>query len=264
MPALQPRQRRGAPTTRPWSSTSRAANDQIFPLILTSPAGAIVDEEVFSADAVTPDEDIVDGQRLRRPVHRSPATTSTTWSSSSRTRSTRACSAPGEHDGVDPELLRRLVEPEARRPGGQHRRRRTAASRRPTSRTSSGNDKVTVIDGPGGEIRYIVFNFNTQPYGATTPRPTRPRRWPCARPSPTSSTATRSRTQVYKGTYRRCTPSSRRASPAPPRCSRTCTATATADRMRPRPRPRPRGRRRHDPGRAQPAVQPGPLRSVLG
>ena len=28
---------------------------------------------------------------------------------------------------------------------------------------------VKVIDGPGGEIRYIVFNFNTQPYGATTP-----------------------------------------------------------------------------------------------
>jgi peptide/nickel transport system substrate-binding protein len=26
-----------------------------------------------------------------------------------------------------------------------------------------------VHDGPGGEIRYIVFNFNTQPYGATQP-----------------------------------------------------------------------------------------------
>ena len=33
----------------------------------------------------------------------------------------------------------------------------------------STNDAVTVHDGPGGEIRYIVFNFNTMPYGATTP-----------------------------------------------------------------------------------------------
>ena len=28
------------------------------------------------------------------------------------------------------------------------------------------NNKVKVVDGPGGEIRYIVFNFNTMPYGA--------------------------------------------------------------------------------------------------
>ena len=27
---------------------------------------------------------------------------------------------------------------------------------------------MKVVDGPGGEIRYIVFNFDTQPYGATT------------------------------------------------------------------------------------------------
>ncbi|WP_418606568.1 hypothetical protein [Georgenia sp. SUBG003] len=28
-----------------------------------------------------------------------------------------------------------------------------------------GADNLTIHDGPGGEIRYIVFNFNTQPYG---------------------------------------------------------------------------------------------------
>jgi peptide/nickel transport system substrate-binding protein len=30
------------------------------------------------------------------------------------------------------------------------------------------NKSVKVTTGPGGEIRYIVFNFNTQPFGATT------------------------------------------------------------------------------------------------
>ena len=31
-----------------------------------------------------------------------------------------------------------------------------------------GNDNVKVVDGPGGEIRYLVFNFDTMPFGATT------------------------------------------------------------------------------------------------
>ncbi|NEJ54601.1 peptide ABC transporter substrate-binding protein, partial [Rhizobium leguminosarum] len=30
------------------------------------------------------------------------------------------------------------------------------------------DSKVTVHDGPGGEIRYIVFNFDTMPFGAKT------------------------------------------------------------------------------------------------
>jgi peptide/nickel transport system substrate-binding protein len=65
----------------------------------------------------------------------------------------------------------------------------------------SGNDNVQVIDGPGGEIRYIVFNFNTQPYGATTPEA-----------DPAKALAVRQAIadlidrdeiseQVYKGTY---------------------------------------------------------------
>jgi peptide/nickel transport system substrate-binding protein len=31
-----------------------------------------------------------------------------------------------------------------------------------------GNSKVKIVDGPGGEIRYIVFNFDTMPFGAKT------------------------------------------------------------------------------------------------
>jgi peptide/nickel transport system substrate-binding protein len=64
-----------------------------------------------------------------------------------------------------------------------------------------GDKKVKVVDGPGGEIRYIVFNFNTQPYGATT-----------AEKDPAKALAVRQAVadlvdrkelsdQVYKGTY---------------------------------------------------------------
>src|SRR3954454_5781136 len=37
----------------------KSENDQVFPQILSSPAGPIVDEEVFSPDKVTPDDEIV-------------------------------------------------------------------------------------------------------------------------------------------------------------------------------------------------------------
>ena len=42
--------------------TLKAANDQIWPQILSSPAAPIVDEQVFSADKVTSDDDIVKGK----------------------------------------------------------------------------------------------------------------------------------------------------------------------------------------------------------
>jgi peptide/nickel transport system substrate-binding protein len=64
-----------------------------------------------------------------------------------------------------------------------------------------GNDAVKVVDGPGGELRYVVFNFDTMPYGAKTPEA-----------DPTKAQAVRQAfaslidrqaiaTQVYKDTY---------------------------------------------------------------
>jgi len=38
------------------------ANDQVFPQVLSTSAGSIVDEQVFSADKVTPDKEIVKGE----------------------------------------------------------------------------------------------------------------------------------------------------------------------------------------------------------
>src|SRR5215212_6589730 len=44
-----------------------SGNDQTFPQILSSPAGPIVDEEVFSATELTPDQEIVDGNAFAGP-----------------------------------------------------------------------------------------------------------------------------------------------------------------------------------------------------
>jgi peptide/nickel transport system substrate-binding protein len=45
----------------------KSENDQVFPFILTSFPGAIVDDEVFSADALTPDDEIVEANAFGGP-----------------------------------------------------------------------------------------------------------------------------------------------------------------------------------------------------
>ena len=138
------------------------------------------------------------------------------------------------------QVLRRLEQPEARRAAGQHRRRvpqpLADRHRRPEQGRQGQGHK-----GPGGESRYIVFNFDTMPFGAKTAdadpakalavrqavgRPRRPRR-------------DRRRRSTRAPTCR-CTPTCRRASPAPPSRSRTSTATERRPDRSTRPRPRSR------------------------
>ncbi len=76
--------------------------DQTWPQVLSSPAGPIVDEQVFSADKLTPAADIVKGKafagstrsaptrRTTRSSTRRTRTTTASWASRRRTRSRRA------------------------------------------------------------------------------------------------------------------------------------------------------------------------------
>ncbi|MBN9216158.1 MAG: peptide ABC transporter substrate-binding protein [Microbacterium sp. SCN 70-200] len=141
-------------------------NDQVFPFILTSFPGAIVDEEVFSADAVTPDQDIVDGDAFGGPYK------ITSWDFNKSVEFTPNENYKGLLDapvnsGV---ILSYFAESSNLKLAVQQGD--VDVAYRSLSATDvedlSGNDAVKVVDGPGGEIRYIVFNFNTQPYGATT------------------------------------------------------------------------------------------------
>ena len=174
-------------------------NDQVFPFILTSFPGAIVDEEVFSADAITPDEDIVAGDAFAGPYK------ITSWDFNKTVEF-----APNENykglldkaanTGV---ILSYFAESSNLKLAVQQGD--VDVAYRSLSATDiddlKGNDAVNVVDGPGGEIRYIVFNFNTQPYGATT-----------AEADPAKALAVRQAVadlvdreaiseQVYKGTY---------------------------------------------------------------
>ena len=178
----------------------KSENDQVFPFILTSFPGAIVDDEVFLADAITPDQDIVDANAFGGPY------VITSWDFNQTVEfapnpeyKSNALDAP-VNDGVilsyyaDSSNLKLDVQE------GQ-----IDVAYRSLSATDvadlEADEDVTVHHGPGGEIRYIVFNFNTQPFGATT-----------AEADPAKALAVRQAVadlidrealsdQVYKGTY---------------------------------------------------------------
>ena len=174
-------------------------NDQTFPLILTSFPGAIVDEDVFSADAVTPDEEIVDANAFGGPYVITSYDFNTTVELEPNPEY-QGVLDPAENEGVilsyyaDSANLKLDVQEGA-----------IDVAYRSLSPTDvedlRGNENVTVTDGPGGETRYIVFNFNTMPFGATT-----------AEADPAKAQAVRQAMaalidrepiaeQVYRGTY---------------------------------------------------------------
>ncbi|MCI1640951.1 MAG: ABC transporter substrate-binding protein [Actinomyces sp.] len=143
----------------------KSANDQTFPQVLSSPAGPIVDEEVFDPDALTPSADIVAGNAfggqyvistyqenqtiLYEPNpdyggHRDPAANdSVTVSYFADSSNLKLAVQQGDVDVAYRSLSATDIA------------------------DLENDDNVTVQTGPGGEIRYIVFNFDTQPYGSS-------------------------------------------------------------------------------------------------
>jgi peptide/nickel transport system substrate-binding protein len=145
----------------------KSENDQIFPQILSSPAGPIVDEEVFSPDAVTPDDDIVKGKAFHGQY----------TIESYKLNSLVSYKAYPDYKGLLGKAKTGTVNVKYYADSSNLKldvqKGDIDVAFRSLSATDiddlRGNDKVKVVDGPGGEIRYITFNFDTQPYGAKTP-----------------------------------------------------------------------------------------------
>jgi peptide/nickel transport system substrate-binding protein len=177
----------------------KSENDQVFPQILSSPAGPIVDEDVFSPTALTPDQDIVDGEAFAGPY------TITSYDLNNLV----SYKANPDYEGLlgapKTETVNVKYYADSSNLKLDIQEGNIDVAFRSLSATDiddlRGNDKVQVVDGPGGEIRYIVFNFDTQPYGAKTPEA-----------DPAKALAVRQAVanlidreeiadQVYKGTY---------------------------------------------------------------
>jgi len=141
-------------------------NDQTWPQVLSSPAGPIVDEQVFSADKVTSDDDIVKGKafagqyvissyKVNELVNYEPnkdyqgelgaaENSSVTVKYYADASNLKLAIGNGDIDVAFRSLSATDVEDLGK------------------------NSKVQVVKGPGGEIRYIVFNMATMPFGTKT------------------------------------------------------------------------------------------------
>ncbi|MDJ0348444.1 ABC transporter substrate-binding protein [Cryobacterium sp. PH29-G1] len=179
--------------------TLKVGNDQIFPQILSSPAGVIVDEETLSATEVTPDADIFDANAFAGQY----VLTSYDFNNLLAYKAYdgyEGLLGPAKTDAVNVKYYTDASNLKLDVQEGN-----IDVAWRSLSATDiddlRGNDAVSVVDGPGGEIRYITFNFNTQPFGATT-----------AEADPAKALAVRAALadivdraeladQVYKGTY---------------------------------------------------------------
>ncbi|MFI6869732.1 ABC transporter substrate-binding protein [Nocardia sp. NPDC050406] len=141
--------------------TLKGANDQTFPAVLTTQAGPIVDEKVFPADKVMDDNEIVaakpfsgpytivsyDKNKLveykANPDYNGALGTPKTDSISTRYYATTENMKLDVQNGDIDVAWRSLT---------------------PTDVESlRKSDNVSVLEGPGGELRYFVFNMNTMP-----------------------------------------------------------------------------------------------------
>jgi peptide/nickel transport system substrate-binding protein len=144
----------------------KSPNDQIFPQILSSPVGPIVDEDVFSADELTSDDDIVAGEAFAGQY----------TISNYNFNELVSYKANPDYQGLLGEAKTDTVNTryytDASNLKLDVQEGNVDVAHRTLSATDiedlRGNDSVKVVDGPGGEIRYLVFNFNTMPFGATT------------------------------------------------------------------------------------------------
>ncbi|TFC96719.1 MULTISPECIES: ABC transporter substrate-binding protein [Cryobacterium] len=179
--------------------TLKQADDQIFPQILSSPAGPIVDEDSFSATELTPDQDIVDANAFAGQY------VITSYDFNNLVGYKVNPDYEGLLGAAKTDVVNVKYYADASNLKLEVQQGDIDVAFRSLSATDiedlRGNDQVKVVDGPGGELRYIVFNFDTQPYGAKT-----------AEADPAKALAVRQAVadlvdreeiakQVYKGTY---------------------------------------------------------------
>ncbi len=177
----------------------KEGNDQVFPGVLAANAGPIVDEEVFPADKLMSDDEIVKGKPFAGPYTIESYKKNELVSLKANPDYQGLLGKPA-NDGAtikyyaDSNNLKLDVQQGNIDVAGRSLTATDAADLEKDS-------KVTVHKGPGGELRYIVFNFDTMPFGAKT-----------ANADPKKALAVRQAmadvvdrdaiaSQVYKGTY---------------------------------------------------------------
>ncbi|MBW8870858.1 MAG: peptide ABC transporter substrate-binding protein [Leifsonia sp.] len=177
----------------------KVPNDQTFPQVLSSPAGPIVDEQVFSADKVTADNTIVKGH----PFAGQYDITSYDFNNLIAYKANPDYKGLLGKPATDKVNVKYYAESSNLKLDIQKNAIDVAYRSLSATDISSlaSNNKVKVVKGPGGESRYIVFNFNTQPYGATTPEADPKKALAVRQAAADLVDRSAIADQVYKGTY---------------------------------------------------------------
>lgn len=141
--------------------TLKVANDQTFPLVLSTPATPIVDERVFPANRILSDSEIVAARPFAGPFviagyqknqlveyHRNPGYRGM-WGAAKSAIVVAKYYASSENLKLD--LQDNAIDVGFRSFTPQD------------IDTLRKSKRVTVYQGPGGELRYIVFNLDTMP-----------------------------------------------------------------------------------------------------
>ncbi|HSL37658.1 MAG TPA: ABC transporter substrate-binding protein, partial [Arthrobacter sp.] len=179
--------------------TLKAGNDQVFPGVLAANAGPIIDEEVFPADKLMTDDEIVKGKPFAGPYTIESYKKNELVSLKANPDYQGLLGKPANAGATikyyaDSNHLKLDVQQGNIDVAGRSLTATDAADLEKDS-------KVKVYKGPGGELRYIVFNFDTMPFGAKA-----------ADADPAKALAVRQAmahvvdrdaiaSQVYKGTY---------------------------------------------------------------
>jgi peptide/nickel transport system substrate-binding protein len=177
----------------------KSPNDQTFASVLSSPAGPIVDEQVFSPDKLTPDNDIVSGKAFAGPYVLTKYQQNDLLSYEANPNYQGLLGAPKTKNVnvkyyANASNLKLDIQQ-----GNIDVAFRSLASTDIADLRKNGN--VQVVDGPGGEIRYMVFNFDTMPFGAKAPQADPAKALAVRQAMADLIDRKQIADQVYKGTY---------------------------------------------------------------
>lgn len=147
--------------------TLAAGNDQVFPGVLASNPGPIVDEEVFPADKILDDDAIIAAK---------PFAGQYTIDSYKKNELVSFKPNP-DYQGLlgkaanDGATLKHYADANNLKLDVQQGNIDVAGRILTATDVADleADSNVKVHKGPGGELRYIVFNFDTMPFGAKTP-----------------------------------------------------------------------------------------------
>lgn len=141
-------------------------NDQTWPGVLASAAGPIVDEDVFEPDKLTENQEIVDGEAFAGPY---------TIAGFDFNKLITYKAYDGYQGYLEPaktNTVQMKYFSDANNMKLEVQEGKIDVAWRSLSATDvedlGENEDLKVHKGPGGEIRYIVYNMDTMPFGAKT------------------------------------------------------------------------------------------------